>query len=259
MKICVLEICPNEPSKHHLEMFEKSDLVDFYYVSYKKKGKDCIQFNKNKSWAHNRNSLYDHTKGKYDFYFFIDYDIVLSCKNGNNPLQHIIEQLKRLSPKMYRPHGFNTEHSIKSGISVGGFINHSVTIFDQEAANIVFNLPTSFGGFWDAASYINTVLVPVFENQVFVDFDVFAENTESSGYIQNKIPFIGKRAMQKLFKLTQKHFESKNKKFNSVTEMRTFYDRRRFVLSDTSTKLSLSTNNISDFININTLKKELNV
>jgi len=182
MKICILEICEKEPNKHHEELFAKSK-YDFFYVSYIEKGKDCIAFNKKKSWAFNRNTLFEHVKNKYDYYLFIDYDIVLESKNGGNPLDEIIAKLNLLKPAMYRPSGFLGEKKNVQNFTCGGFINHSITVLPNKIANELFPLPVSYGGFWDAASFINTLLVPAYEKGIFVDYQIIAHNTQSSNLI----------------------------------------------------------------------------
>lgn len=258
MKICILEICPDTPSENHESLFN-DPRVDYFYVTYKKDNNKAIVFNKKKSWAYNRNSLFEHVRGKYDYYCFIDYDIILECKESSDPIGHIISELQRLKPGMYRPSGFSSEHQLKSGYSVGGFINHSVTILANQLAEELFNIPTSYGGFWDAASYINTVLVPAYENTTYVDFNIIAHNTQNSGYMQNKVPFIGVRAMNKLYLLTKKYFTDKVPDIDNVTDFRTYYDERRKAYPDGIEKneVDYTKININDFIDLEGLKNKL--
>ena len=256
MKICILEICPCEPSENHQEVFGKSGL-DYFYVSYAEAGANCIKFNKNKSWAHNRNSLYQHVKGKYDFYFFVDYDIILEAKDGSNPIEKIITRLKVLNPAMYRPSGFRGELKLNKGLSVGGFINHSVTIFHRDIVDLVFDLPTKYGGFWDAASFINSVIVPIYEDQTFVDYDIIAHNTQSSKYFQNRIPFIGHRAMNKLFLETKPFYLDTIPEIKNVKKLKAYYDSRRKEATLPIEKCDPTSVDPNKFINIKELKMQL--
>ena len=256
MKVCVLEICPKEPNDNHKNIFS-DNRVDYFYVSYKENSENAIKFNKNKSWGFNRNALFNHVKGKYDYYFFIDYDIILESKSDENPLDLILRRLKELKPAMYRPSGFNGEMKLANGISVGGFINHSVTILDKSVADYVFDLPVKYGGFWDAASYLNNIVVPAFEEAIYVDYDIIAHNTESSGYAQNKIPFIGVRAVNKLFKVTKKYFTSQIPDVHKASDLKIFYDQRRRIFDEKGDKCDISNISLEDYLDIEGLKKEL--
>ncbi|MFA7272964.1 MAG: hypothetical protein WC044_03800 [Crocinitomicaceae bacterium] len=256
MKVCILEICEKEPSKHHVELFANSD-HDFFYVSYLEEGEDCIAFNKKKSWAFNRNCLFEHVKGKYDYYLFIDFDILLSSKNGMNPLDEMIAKLTQYQPAMYRPSGFRDEMKNIQGISVGGFINHSVTVLPNKVALELFPLPESYGGFWDAASFINTLLVPAYEKGIMVDYEIVAHNTQSSNYKQNLIPFIGARAMKKLFKDTRRYYTNSVPDLKDLDEFKSYYQNRIQELSEPTLNFDFNSVDMNAYANLSEIKKNI--
>ena len=140
---------------------------------------------------------------------FIDYDIILKHNISTNRsiMEDIILKLTEYKPIMYRMSGFDDDLKIRSNQIVGGFINHSVTILRHDVMDYIFPLPTKYGGFWDSASWINTLIIPFFNKSVIVDYDIIGVNTESGKYTHNIDPQKGIEAMSNLFNETKKIFK----------------------------------------------------
>ena len=260
MNLCILEICPSVRS-NNIELFND---YDHYFVTYENENKDAISFNKGKSWAYNRNYLYNHVKDMgYDYYMFIDYDIDLKKVNCDDIMKQIEYSLKEYSPIMYRTSVFNDELKNVPTYSVGGFINNSLTVLRIDIAEYIFPIPTKFGGFWDGASWINTIVVPIFNNSVLIDYTIFAHNTMSSKYIHNTNNRVGNASMDNLYKKTTPVYKSDLiDVHDNVTKFKMGYMNKRKPSIDAYINVPNIDQIINGFYNVeelNKLKKELNI
>lgn len=258
-KLVVLEICEHEPSSHHHHIF-KNDNVDFFYVSYLKNSTNAISFNYQKSWAYNRNSLIENITSEYEYYMFVDYDIEFTSKTTRSVIDEILYKLDTYKPLMYRPCGFRDDQKKNHGVYCGGFINHAITILHNSVIDYVFPLPTFFGGFWDAASWINSIVVPFNEENILVDYDIKTLNTKSSKYIHNSNKENGLRSMNELFLLTKLCFNNKTiHDFKTVNDFKNYYMYRRKLKTENKISTNLSFNNNFNIYKLDKLKMDINI
>lgn len=229
-KLCILEIVPS--ISYNNKNIYNDPRVDHFFITYKEYNERSIKFNEGKSWGENRNELFNHldlNSNNYEYFMFIDYDIVLENKNKSNDniLDRIILSLDKYKPVMYRTSGYNDELKTNNEYSIGGFINHSFTILREDIMKYVFPLPTKMGGFWDSASWINTIVVPCFEKSILVDNTIIAINTINSGYAHNKNVYDGKKAMNDLYLETMNIYTDNVKKAPDIHRFKHHYMSNR--------------------------------
>lgn len=236
--LCILEICPIQPSQHHRKVFRDYDL---YFVSYKSPHPDTMSFNKNQSWAFNRNELYKKVPKIYKYYCFIDYDLKFVVPKGGNFTLEFSMFLKKFNPAMAQPHYVRSisgnisdswdDQRILRGYTYGpgGFITHVFSCFHYSILDLVFPIPTRFGGFWDAASYINSIIVPLYEEHIIIDYKTSMINLKSSNYAQNADPSYGHKQMEKVFQWIRASFKNELRKHESINELKSYYMNKRIL------------------------------
>jgi hypothetical protein len=170
----------------------------------------------------------------------------------------MVSVLEKYKPLLYRPAGFNTDLKLKEGFAIGGFINHSITVMHDSIAQAIFPLSTNYGGFWDTASYLNTITIPIIENNVLVDYNIIAHNTQSSNYIQNIIPTIGKSAMQKIYATTCKYYTTNVPAIKKIGDFRTYW-QDRIKIGEPTQLSEIPTFDMNHYLDIEGLKKELKI
>ena len=68
-KIVFLEMSPNGPNKHHIEILKNNDKCDFFYVTFKKPVENddsFLGFFPNTVWGETRQKLFELVPKKYD-------------------------------------------------------------------------------------------------------------------------------------------------------------------------------------------------
>lgn len=75
-RVCVLTQTASEVRPYYREFFAG---LDFYFVTFKQKNPDAVDFLPGSTWSDGRNRLWEHVKGKYDYYLFIDDDLEFFC------------------------------------------------------------------------------------------------------------------------------------------------------------------------------------
>jgi hypothetical protein len=234
--LCILEICPIQPSQHHRDVFRDYDL---YFVSYKSPHQDTLSFNKNQSWAFNRNDLCKKVPKIYKYYCFIDYDLKFVVPRGKNFAHEFSMFLSQLNPAMAQPRYISSisgnirsswdEQRINAGYTYGpgGFITHLFSCFHNSILDLVFPIPTRFGGFWDAASYINSIIVPLYEEHIIIDYKTSMINLKSSNYAQNTDPSYGYKQIEKAFQWIRASYKNELRKHESVEDLKNYFMKKR--------------------------------
>ncbi len=82
--VCVLTQTASDISSYYRNVLQSFDL---YFITYKTPHKDAICFLPDSTWSHGRNRLWEHVKGQYDYYLFIDDDLRFFYQPGYLPLQ----------------------------------------------------------------------------------------------------------------------------------------------------------------------------
>jgi len=260
-KLCILEICPSK-RVNNINMFDNSG-YEHYFITHDKENIYSDGFNYGKSWGDNRNKLYDITKenGKYEYYMFLDYDLILKHNDINkNPIEEIVNTLNTYKPIMYRVSGFGDDLKKTNGLYVGGFITHGMTIIRHDVMDLVFPIVTRYGGFWDSASWINTILVPIFNDYIIVDYNMSAIHKQTT-YTPNpnyKRGNEGLKAMNDLYLETKKIYKEGIFQSNNVHEFKNNYMKNRFKINNNYTILESPQKIIDRYYNIKLLEKMKN-
>ena len=225
MDICILETCPDAPSLNHRSVFNNCKL---YFVTYRSYNPHALSYNKCQSWAFNRNDLYRKVPKLYQYYIFLDHDVEFNSLSGKPFIENYLDFLDLWHPAISQPYYIHSsqagdhrskfdEKRISEGWASGpgGFITHLFTCIHHSILDFIFPLPTQFGGFWDAASYINCLVVPLFGKNILVDYNTNIINTNSENYPQNINPALGIEKMNQVFNrmkpiFTEKIFSSKD-------------------------------------------------
>lgn len=73
MKICFLTQTADKLPGYYIDFFKGRDL---YYLTFRTPSPDALAFLPNSSWAEGRNTLWEKLKDKYDYYVFMDDDLI---------------------------------------------------------------------------------------------------------------------------------------------------------------------------------------
>ena len=71
-RLCVLTQTASEARPYYRQLFEG---FDTFFVTFKEKNPEAVDFLPGSTWSDGRNRLWEHVKGRYDYYLFIDDDI----------------------------------------------------------------------------------------------------------------------------------------------------------------------------------------
>ena len=71
-RLCVLTQTASDIRPYYREFFAGLDL---FFVTFKQKHPDAVDFLPGSTWSDGRNRLWEHVKGRYDYYLFIDDDL----------------------------------------------------------------------------------------------------------------------------------------------------------------------------------------
>jgi len=184
LKICVLEVCAFEPSLQHHLYFKG---VDLYFVSYKIKStsSNCLGFYPKSEWSETRNYLYENVPKKYDYYMFIDDDIILNSNTNLSVMDQIINDLQILYPAQLSP-AYDREKLDKSYPYYKRlFSNNCCKIYHKSILNWVLPYNRDFGGGWSACHFINFLEIS-FQDYIITTTNISMSNPISSGHDKQK-------------------------------------------------------------------------
>ena len=77
-RLCVLQVTPTKPTVEHIEYYQNNKDCDFYFVTHDEDHPDALKFCPNTKWAETRNTLAELVPKQYDYYAFVDYDLLRS-------------------------------------------------------------------------------------------------------------------------------------------------------------------------------------
>lgn len=205
MKLCILEVNRDGPSKYHNKLFT-NNLCDYYYVSFKKKVNDkrCLKYCPGTSWAQTRNILYELVPKIYDYYCFIDDDIILESRTSLNPIEQLIEDLKICNPAVLAP-VYNIElksFSIKKGYCNRLFSNNCIKIVHKSMLDWLFPYCTKYDGGNSAAHFFNFLEIP-FKDHIVTTLNVMVKNPVSCGHNKNQ-----RKNMEKMWQYVKPSFKN---------------------------------------------------
>ncbi|MFC1481294.1 hypothetical protein ACFL6E_03500 [Candidatus Neomarinimicrobiota bacterium] len=235
-KLCILITCPDGPSDHHLTVFKD---CDYFFVTYEQANEHALAFNSGKSWAFNRNDLYNRVPKIYEYYCFVDYDVVFEGIDPNLVVKSILTFLNTWNPAFYQPYYTDSadgsqrmklhDRNIAKGLTAGpgGMLTQLFSCFHHSLMDFVFPLPLQFGGFWDAAAFVNILIAPPFEEHVLIDYQMQISNGVSSDYQQNLDPTLGQKKMNEAFLWVQQAFGDDTYKCKNISKFKNHYMKRR--------------------------------
>lgn len=186
IKLCVLEINSFGPSEYHKQLFMDNELCDYYYVSYKGQVDDpdhCLQSNTKLFWGGNRNLLYELVPKEYDYYMFVEDDIIFKSKTSLNPVQQILVDLNEYKPAILTP--LYCEMDAKyftNGTKYANvlFTMNCAKIVHKSVLNWMFKLVNDFGSYADCHLF-NILEIP-FKDYVVTTALVETYNGMSRGH-----------------------------------------------------------------------------
>ena len=151
--LAILEVSPKGPTKHHLDLFADHPLCDFYYVTHDAPCEGALKFCPKTSWAETRNTLAELVPKQYDYYAFLDYDIVFESQTDKSVVHQLVEDLQEWKPAVLIPYyQFDDKgltHLGKTPSSHKAFTNNCVKIVHSSLLDWFFPLETKFGGTLD--------------------------------------------------------------------------------------------------------------
>jgi hypothetical protein len=202
MKKCVLYISPEGRTNYIHDTFKNSDV---YYVTYGKEDKNALSFNKGKNWIYNRNYLAEHIERKYDYYVFIDYDVIFDI-DQNNVEATVDKYLNEYNPAIMTPVNARKEKVIPGLVSNNTQSNNHIKIVHHSLVDYFFPMLDQFGGFWDGAIFFNLLAIPFRKNVIHVH-DLPCRGLVSAPYYTSSK--VGMDAMTKMYEWMKPAFGPK--------------------------------------------------
>ena len=83
-RVCVLTQTASNLSLYYRKFFRD---FETYFLTFETPNKDAIDFLPGSTWSDGRNRLWEHVKGRYDYYLFVDDDLQFFCHHPHLPLQ----------------------------------------------------------------------------------------------------------------------------------------------------------------------------
>ena len=93
-RFCVLQVTPKDPNPEHVKLFHNREHSDFYFVTFDEENPDAIKFCPNTIWSQTRNTLAELVPKKYDYYFFMDYDMGLEPQGELDAYEQTLKDLE---------------------------------------------------------------------------------------------------------------------------------------------------------------------
>jgi len=202
MNNCVLYISPNGRIPRIHDTFKNSDV---YYVTHDNPDEGAMSFNKGCNWAYNRNYLAENITRKYDYYIFIDYDVVFHIDNVEEAIEGCLEEYY---PAVMTPVNAKKEKVIKGKIENNPCTNNHIKIVHHSLVDYFFPMPCQFGGFWDCCCFFN-VLASAFRKNIIHVHDIPCSGLVSSNYSHNSNPKEGHKVSDDMFNWLKPSFGEK--------------------------------------------------
>jgi len=190
MKICFLETSPDGPTDHHLNLFN-NDICDFFYVTFKKKINDnkCLAFCPNTKWGETRNKLYELVPKIYDYYAFIDDDIIFTSNTKLGFIDQLIIDIKKTNPIVLSAYYLNNNNEGKKldppNYYNNFFGNQCFKLYHKDFLNYFFPAITKFGGTYDTC-HMNNILEIPFMNKIICSHNISMMNLVHNGKYTKK-------------------------------------------------------------------------
>jgi hypothetical protein len=215
VKIALLETSPAGPMEGAHDHLRNDSRIDVFDITH-----DCpidtALFSPASTWAANRNILWQHVPKDYDYYWFIDYD-VRTCGD----IDTIVAALSDYKPAVAFPAYVRDPKQSVDHIRSGVFNNNMSVLFAASAASVVFPMPERFGGFWDAATYVNLLSLAWYPHVIDIA-EVVGYSMVSSDYAANCNQSEGIAAMQACFEWCREWLVLPDTAPHSIVEFKTW-------------------------------------
>jgi hypothetical protein len=219
LKICILTQTAEKVSDYYNSFFKD---YDFYFVTFKKKNSNAIDFLPNSTWSDGRNRLWQEVRNKYDYYLFVDDDLIFyKAKHTKIALFQRINQklnrkniigsykkcssdfffdklnywIKNYQPEVLTVKNLNNLHNqfLDSNalyhnqfIRRVGWFDAQFTLFSNYAAEHLLPYDTSFSGWASAQILIYLISYNIFQEKAISTIDIAVNNTFHTGaYVED--------------------------------------------------------------------------
>lgn len=219
MKICILTQTATDISDDYKKFFRGKDL---FFITFRTPNDKAVTFLPNSTFADGRNRLWAEVRGKYDYYVFIDDDLLfLKPKVALSPLAtflshklvyrghlkqayeqatpdyffaHLERHLEKYRPEVLVPMGIGDPVTRldmaamrkNSFVRRLGYFDGQCTVLSDYAASKMLPYDTKFSGWWSPAIPIYLYAYHVFGAKSLGISDIAVINTVKNGaYVPN--------------------------------------------------------------------------
>ncbi len=184
-KIVFLEMSPNGPNKHHIEILKNNDKCDFFYVTFKKPVENddsFLGFFPNTVWGETRQKLFQLVPKKYDYYCFIDDDIIFNSCTPKSFIEQLLIDIDNIEPVVLAPYYTNEKpgnpvYKMKqeSGYALKYFSNCAFKAYHKDYLNYFFPIDMKYGGQYASAFFLG-LLELIFKNKIIISHNITYTN-----------------------------------------------------------------------------------
>jgi hypothetical protein len=186
-KIVFLEMSPDGPNEHHIEILKNNDKCDFFYVTFKKPVENddsFLGFFPNTVWGETRQKLFELVPKKYDYYCFIDDDIILKSCTANSFIEQLLIDINTIEPVVMAPYYTNEQtngncpvYKMKNdnGYAMKYFSNCAFKAYHKDYLNYFFPIDMKYGGQYASAFFLG-LLELIFKNKIITSHNITYTN-----------------------------------------------------------------------------------
>ena len=239
-KICFLETSPTGPSDYHRKLFGNNPLCDWIHVTHDAPDSTALSFNKGFGWASNRNFLKEVVSKEYEYYAFIDWDLVFTSQTELDPIEQIIKDLDDCKPAVmfcYDPIKASYYGKMDTDFKQIFCSNNQMKIYHRSVLDWFFPGPVQFGEFWDMCWYNNYLEYP-FKGHVICTNNVHCSGDSHDPRSTNKSP----QSRRELFDYVQTFTIDR-----TLKEFKTFEEFKHYCISTLNGKDTILNHKIKDF------------
>jgi len=241
IKLCILTQTATDISDYYKSFFNG---LDVFFVTFKEENPSAVDFIPKSTWSDGRNRLWNEVKGKYDYYMFIDDDLIfykakhskcslfqrISQRFGNGIVNsyekceapfffaNLEKWLIEYKPEVLTIKNLNDLHNQifdTNALSKGsyarriGWFDAQLTIFSDYAAQRLLPYDTSISGWASAQILIYLLSYNIFRSKAISVMDIAANNTFHTGaYVEDyKSNLDCKNMIEHICKTTNVKFE----------------------------------------------------
>jgi hypothetical protein len=178
-KIVFLEVSDIGPNDNHKNMFLNNDLCDFYYVTWKKKVNDpcCLGYFPKSLWAENRQKLFELVPKIYDYYCFMDDDLIFSSLTNNSFVKQLLIDMENtnavaLSPYYEQEKGQKRFPELQPcSYFIRYFQNPCCKVYGKDYLNYFFPLNLNYGAAWGCGMFLGMSEL-IFTNKIVCSHNI---------------------------------------------------------------------------------------